>query len=131
MMIGIDAYAVDHTKESRHYPPSYPSENSYGGFARYLRRAVKETTTLTIEEAIRKVTSSPAKKFKMTDRGVLKPGAYADIVAVNMNTVTDKGNALQPRLYPEGIEYVIVNGEIVVKNSTHTGALPGKILYRE
>jgi len=131
MMIGIDAYAVDETKESRHYPPSYPSENSYGGFARYLRRAVRETNTLTIEEAIRKVTSSPAKKFKITDRGVLKQGAYADIVAVNMNKVTDKGNALQPRLYPEGIEYVIVNGEIVVKNSTHTGALPGKILYRE
>jgi len=131
MMIGIDTFAVDHSRERRHFPTSYPSENSFGGFTRYLRRAVKETNTLSIEEAIRKITNSPAKKFKMIDRGILKEGAYADIVAVNMNTVTDKGNALQPRLYPEGIEYVIVNGELVVKKSKHTGALPGKILYRE
>jgi N-acyl-D-amino-acid deacylase len=131
MMVGIDTFAVDHTRESRHFPPSYPSENSFGGFARYLRRAVRETDTLSVEEAVRKITSSPARKFKMTDRGVLKPGAYADIVAVNMETVTDKGNALEPRQYPEGIEYVAINGKLVVDNSKHTGALPGKILYRE
>ena len=131
MMVGIDTFAVDETRIGRHLPPSYPNENSFGGHTRYLRRAALETDTLTWEEAIRKITSLPARKFKMTDRGVLRAGAYADIVVLNPETVTDKGDQLEPRRYPEGIEQVIVNGELVVNESGHTGALPGKILYRE
>jgi len=131
IMIGVDTFAVDETNEGRHLPPSLPNENAFGGHVRYLRRAVRETNTLTWEEAIRKLTSSPARKFKMTDRGVLKCGAYADIVILNPETVTDRGDQLEPRRYPEGIDHVILNGELVVSDSRHTGALPGKILYRE
>ena len=130
MMVGIDTFAVDETREGRHVPPSYPNENSFGGFPRYLRRAVRETATLTVEEAVRKVTSSPARKFKMTDRGVLREGAYADIVLFDLERVTDRGDQIEPRQYPEGIEYVIINGTMVVDKSKHTGELPGKILYR-
>ena len=131
IMIGVDTFAVDETNEGRHLPPSLPNENAFGGHVRYLRRVVRETNILTWEEAIRKLTSSPARKFKMTDRGVLNCGAYADIVILNPETVTDRGDQLEPRRYPEGVDHVIVNGELVVSGSGHTGALPGKILYRE
>lgn len=131
MMIGVDTFAVDETREGRHIPKSLPNENSFGGFPRYIRRAVRETKTLSIEEAIRKITSLPAKKFKLEDRGVLRPEAYADIVVMNAETITDRGDQVEPRRYPQGIEHVIINGTVVVRNSKHTGALPGKILYRE
>jgi N-acyl-D-aspartate/D-glutamate deacylase len=130
-MIGIDTFGVDDKRISRHPPWGLPNENSYGGFPRYLRQAYRESGTLSLEEAIRKVTSLPARKFKLGGRGVLKEGAYADIVVFNPETVTDKGCQLNPRQYPEGIEQVIVNGIQVVKGSSHTGAKPGKILYRE
>jgi len=131
MMIGIDTFAVDDTRVSRHPPWSLPNENSFGGFPRYLRRAVRETGTLSLEEAVRKVTSSPARKFKLTDRGVLRAGAYADIVVFDPEKVTDRGDQLEPRRYPAGIEYVLVNGALVVERGEQTGARPGKILYRE
>ena len=131
VMIGVDTFAVDETREGRHKPPSLPNENSFGGFPRYIRRAVVETKTLSIEEAIRKITSSPARMFKLKDRGVLKVGAYADIVIMNLETITDRGNQLEPRQYPEGIEHVIINGTVVVENTKQYDDMPGKILYRD
>ena len=130
MMIGVDTFAVDDKRISRHPPWGLPNENSYGGFPRYLRQAYRESGTLSLEEAIRQVTSLPARKFKLEGRGILEPGAYADIVIFNPGTVTDKGDQLDPRQYPEGIEHVIVNGTLVVEGSRHTGALPGKVLKR-
>jgi N-acyl-D-amino-acid deacylase len=131
MMIGIDTFALDEKWETKHPPWFLPNENSFGGFPRYLRRAYRETGTLSIEEAVRKVTSLPARKFKLTGRGVLEAGAYADIVVMNPETVTDRGDQLTPRRYPEGIEHVMVNGTIVVENSEHAGTRPGKVLRRE
>ena len=131
MMVGVDTFAVDETREGRRMPVSYPNQNSFNGFPRFLRRAVRETQTLTLEAAVRQITSFPARKFKLKNRGVLKHGACADIVVMNAETVKDVGTQLEPRLYPDGIEHVIINGVQVVKNSKHTGALPGKILYRE
>lgn len=129
MMIGIDAFALDDKWETKHPPWFMPNENSYGGFPRYFRRAVRETKTLTLEEAVRRVTSQPAQKFQLNDRGVLRAGAYADIVVMNPNTVTDRGDQIAPRRYPDGIEYVIINGIPVVEKAEHTRAKPGKILY--
>ena len=131
MMVGIDTFAVDETREGIHTAPGLPNENSFGGHTRYLRRAVRETGTLSLEEAVRKITSLPASKFKLTDRGVLRSGAFADIVIMDPEKVTDRGTQLEPRQYPEGINYVVVNGAVVVNKSKHTGELPGKILYRE
>ncbi len=131
MMIGIDAFAVDTTRQSHDNPPSYPNQNSYGGFACYLRRSVREAKIMSIEEAVKKITGNPAEKFKLTDRGVIREGAYADITIWNPETITDKGNQIEPRQLPEGIPYVIINGEIVIKDGVHTGVKPGLVLRRE
>jgi N-acyl-D-amino-acid deacylase len=130
-MIGIDTFSVDDKWDIKALPGILPNENTYGGFARYLRRCVRETAVLTLEEAINKVTSTPANKFRLTDRGILRVGAYADIVVFNLDTVTDRGDTLNPRIYPEGIEHVFVNGKQVIKDGKHTGVTPGKILRRE
>lgn len=131
MMIGIDAFAVDQTRQSNDNPPSYPNQNSYGGFACYLRRSVREAKIMSIEEAVKKITSNPAEKFKLTERGVLRFGAIADITIWNPETITDKGTQIEPRQLPEGIPYVIVNGVPVIKDSKHTSEKPGKVLRRE
>ena len=131
IMLGVDTFAIDVNWETKHPPWNKPSENSFGGFPVFFKRAVRETRTLSIEEAVRKVSSLPAAKFKLKDRGVLKPSAKADIVIMDLENVTDKAEPLNPCIYPCGIEYVIVNGIIVVEKSKHTGMRPGKIIYRE
>ena len=97
----------------------------------YFKRTVRETGTLSIEKAVWKVSGLPASKYKLTDRGVLKPGAYADIVVMDLENVNPRAEALNPCIYPEGIEYVFVNGGHVVDNSGHTRARPRKVLRRE
>ena len=131
MMVGCDTFAVDEKTQNRHPTWMLPNQNAFGGFAFYLRRMVREEKRLTLEEAVRKVTSQPAKKFKMTDRGVLKPGAYADIAVWNPETISDRGDQIEPRRYPDGFDYVLINGTMVFDGKEHTGALPGKVLYRE
>ncbi|MBT7346837.1 amidohydrolase family protein [Candidatus Bathyarchaeota archaeon] len=130
-MIGVDTFAVDDSRQSRSNPPTYPNQNSFGGFPCYLRRAVRETGTMTIQEAVHKITGSPAKKFKLIDRGLLKPGFYADIAVWDPETITDTGDQIEPRKYPKGVNYVLVNGALVVDRNAHTGSLSGKVLYRE
>ena len=131
VMIGCDTFAVDEKARNRHPSWLLPNENAFGGMARYLRRSVREEKILTLEEAIRKITSLPARKHMMKDRGVIETGAYADLVVMDPETVSDMGDQLEPRRYAKGILHVFVNGVQVVKDSEHTGARPGKILYRE
>jgi N-acyl-D-aspartate/D-glutamate deacylase len=131
IMLGVDTFAIDVTWETKHPPWNKPSENSFGGFPVFFKRAVRETRTLSIEEAVRKVSSLPAAKFKLKDRGVLKPGAHADIVIMDLEKITDKAEPLNPCVYPFGIEYVIVNGSVVVEKSVHKGIKSGKILYNK
>jgi N-acyl-D-amino-acid deacylase len=128
MMIGVDTFAVDECRESWHKPPSYPNQNSYGGFPRFLRRAVRETGTLSLEEAVRKITGNPARKFRLKDRGSIREGAWADITVFNPETIADQGTQLEPRQYPVGVEYVLVNGVIEYDTGKQTGARQGKIL---
>lgn len=130
-MIGIDTFGVDDKWEIKTPPGILPNENTFGGHPRYLRTCVREAKILTLEEAIRKITSLPASKFKLRDRGVLREGAYADLTVFNPDTITDRGNTLKPRAYPKGIEYVAVNGKLVVAKAKHTGETPGKVLRRE
>jgi N-acyl-D-aspartate/D-glutamate deacylase len=131
MMAGVDTFAVDTTWEVKTPPWWLPSENSFGGFAAYFRMIVREEKILSIEEAIKHVTSLPAKKFSLTDRGVIKPGAYADIMIMDLEHVTDKATPLEPRVYPEGIPHVFVNGVHVINESNHTGEKPGQVILRE
>ena len=130
-MVGVDTYAIDTTYVTKNPAWSRPSENSFGGFAAYFRDVVREGKILSLEEAVKKVTSTSADKFNLKDRGVLMTGAYADIVVMDLETVAPKATPLNPCVYPEGIEHVIVNGKQVVKASQHTGAKPGKVLRRE
>jgi len=130
VMIGVDTFAVDHTRQSRSNPPSYPNQNSFGGFPCYLKRSVRETKTLSIQDAVHRITGSPARKFKLKERGLLQSGYYADITVWDQETITDQGDQIEPRRYPLGVNHVIVNGSLVVSNSAHTDSLPGKILYR-
>ena len=130
-MVGIDTFAVDTTYQMKSPPWSLPSENSFGGFPNYFKTTVVDSDTLKLEEAVWKVTGLSAEKFRLKDRGVLRPGAYADIIVMDLERVANKAEPLNPCVYPDGIDHVIVNGEVVVESSEHTGRRPGKILRRE
>jgi N-acyl-D-amino-acid deacylase len=108
-------------------PPPY-SPCSYGEFPGVLERYVRDEPVLTLEEAIRKMTSFPAQRFGLVDRGVLRPRAWADIVIFDLDRIRDRATHLYPHRYPEGIDYVFVNGILVVEGEQHTHALPGQVL---
>lgn len=102
----------------------------YGTYPRILGRYVREKNVLRLEEAIKKFTFLPAKKLKLKNRGLLKEGYYADITIFDMEKVIDTATFDDPHQYPKGIEYVIVNGRVVINKGEHTGILPGKVLNR-
>ncbi len=103
---------------------------SYGAFPRFLGRYVREEGLLTWPEAVRKITALPAERLGLWDRGQLKVGKKADIVLLDSERVVDRATFVQPYQYPEGIEYVLVNGRVVIERGEHTGALPGEVLER-
>jgi len=103
----------------------------FGLYPHYIETYVKENATLTLEEAVRRATAMPAKRFGLKDRGVLRQGAYADIVMFDLAKLRMTGDFHNPAAAPGGIEYTIVNGRIVYDGQAHTGALPGKVLRRE
>jgi N-acyl-D-amino-acid deacylase len=105
-----------------------PHPRNYGAFPRFLGYYVREKKILPLPQAIKKVTSMPAAKMGLRDRGSLKKGSFADIVVFDFATISDKATFIDPHQYPEGIDYVIVNGTIVVDHGKHTGKLPGKVL---
>ena len=101
---------------------------THGTFPRILGRYVREMQVLSLEEAIRKITSLPADTFGFTERGRLIPGAMADIVVFDPEEVIDNATMVEPTLYPKGIEQVFVNGVRVIENGQRTGAFPGMAL---
>ncbi|MDZ7262177.1 MAG: D-aminoacylase, partial [candidate division KSB1 bacterium] len=107
-----------------------PHPRSYGSFPRVLGYYVREKKIMSLAEAIRKMTSLPAEKFGLTGRGKLAVGNFADVVIFDTEKVMDKATFVQPHQYPEGIQYVVVNGNVVIDRGEHTGALPGRILRR-
>jgi N-acyl-D-amino-acid deacylase len=107
-----------------------PHPRVYGTFPRVLGRYVRERKNLTLEEAIRKMTSLPARRLGLKDRGILAEGNYADIVVFDPATVTDRATYDNPRQYPLGIRHVIVNGVLSVEGGEHTGKLGGRVLKR-
>jgi N-acyl-D-aspartate/D-glutamate deacylase len=107
-----------------------PHPRSYGTFPRILARYVRETGTLSLEEAVRKMTSWPATRMGLERRGVIREGAWADITVFDLGRVRDRATYEEPVLFPEGIEYVLVNGVVVIEDGgKHTGARPGHVLY--
>jgi len=106
----------------------HPHPRAYGTFPRILRKYVREEHKLTLEDAIRKFSALPAQRMRFADRGVLKPGMYADIVVFDPATIHDVATFDNPNQLSQGMEYVLVNGVPVVDQSKMTGALPGKVL---
>jgi N-acyl-D-amino-acid deacylase len=107
-----------------------PHPRCYGAFPRYIRRYVKEEKVLTLEEAIRRMTSLPASRLGLQDRGLLRERMKADVTVFNLKTITDLATYDNPHVYPEGIEKILVNGVITVSDGDHTGALNGEILKK-
>ncbi|MEM3699401.1 MAG: D-aminoacylase [Candidatus Bathyarchaeia archaeon] len=110
---------------------------SYGEYPYILEKYVREEKVITLQEAIRKMTSFPAQKLGLRDRGLLREGMWADIVIFNFDAIKDRATSRfpysfplknYPHKYPEGIEYVIVNGEVVIEKGKHRGIFPGKVL---
>jgi N-acyl-D-amino-acid deacylase len=107
-----------------------PHPRWYGTFPRVLGVYVRERGVLTLEEAVRKMTSLPADRLGLTDRGRIAEGAWADLVLFDPATVVDKATFEQPHQYPEGIPYVFVNGVPVVDDGTFTDQRPGVMLRK-
>lgn len=106
-----------------------PHPRSYGNFPRVIARYVRQTHTLTLEDAIRKMTSWPATRMRIADRGVIREGQWGDVVIFDYDKIQDRSTYEHPDVPPDGIDFVLVNGVIVIDHGKHTGARPGKIIY--
>ncbi len=107
---------------------AHPHPRAYGTFPRILAKYVREEKVLTLEDAIRKFSALPAQRMRLTDRGVLKAGMWADVVIFDPATVRDRATFDNPNQLSEAMEYVLVNGVPVIEQGKMTGALPGKVL---
>jgi len=106
----------------------HPHPRAYGTFPHILRKYVKEEKNLTLEDAIRKFSALPAQRMRLTDRGVLKEGMWADVVVFDPETVKDIATFENPNQLSQGMEYVLVNGVAVIADGKMTGKLPGRVL---
>ena len=109
----------------------HPHPRAYGTFPRILRKYVREEKKLALEDAIRKFTSLPAQRMRLTDRGVLKQGMWADVVVFDPATIRDLATFEKPNQLSQGMNYVLVNGVPVIEEGKMTGALPGRVLRGE
>jgi N-acyl-D-amino-acid deacylase len=106
-----------------------PHPRGYGTNARVLSKYVREEHVLSLEEAVRRMTSLPAQRFSLRERGLIKEGYAADIIVFDEHQVKDRSTYEHPHAYSEGFEYVVVNGKLVVGNGKHLGTRSGKALY--
>jgi len=109
--------------------PGKPHPRSFGTNPRVLGKYRRDEKTLTLEDAIRKMASLPAQVLGLKDRGLIREGYWADLVVVDPDVVADTATYDDPKQYPKGIDYVLVNGAIVIDEGNHTGARPGKVIY--
>ena len=124
--VGSDGIALPagvHTAFGRPHP------RSFGTFTRILADVVRKRHVLTLEEAVRKMTSQPANRLGIADRGLLRQGMKADIVVFNPDTVGDTSTFAKPDTYAKGVEWVLINGKPVVADAKPTNALPGRVLH--
>ncbi len=128
-VLGIDSLSIpkDILEDFDDITPGF-----FATFPFFIRRFVIEKKLLTLEEAIMKATSIPFKKILgIEDRGILRPGTYADLVLFDLEEIKMRGDYQNPSSPPEGIKYVLINGEIVYKDNEHTGKKPGKVIRRK
>jgi N-acyl-D-amino-acid deacylase len=127
-MIGTDGWGVS---SGGIFDYGKPHPRFYGTYPRILGKYVREKRLLSLESAIRKMTSFPAQKLGLHDRGLLREGSWADVVIFDPQTIRDRATFDNPHKFPKGVHYVIVNGEIVVNNEEFTNRLPGKVLRKK
>ena len=121
---GTTRVASEGADEDRVHP------RCFGTFPRVLGRYAREEGLLSWEEAIHRMTGLPASRLGLRQRGVIRPGARADLVVFDPETVLDTATFVTPASYPRGIEHVFVNGVAVVRDGEETGARPGRVLRR-
>lgn len=126
-IVGSDGsgYNIDYAQRGELVHP-----RCFGTFPRVLGRYVREEKLLSWEEAIAKMTGKPSQKLGLSKRGILKKGNFADITIFNPRTIIDRATFSNPYQYPEGIEYVILNGQLIVKQGSQTGLLEGRVLKK-
>ena len=105
-----------------------PHPRAYGNFARLLGTYVRDLGLVKLEDAVRRLTSLPAANLKIKERGMLKPGYFADVVAFDPATITDHATFGDPHHYATGMQHVFVNGQQVISSGDHTGAKPGRVV---
>lgn len=110
--------------------PGKPHPRFYGTFPRVLAKYSRQEKAFSLQEAIRKMTSMPAQRLGIRDRGIIREGTWADITVFNPETVEDKATFIQPVQYAAGMEYVIVNGVVAVRKGNYTGSLSGKVIRK-
>jgi N-acyl-D-amino-acid deacylase len=131
-MIGIDCdthdadFRIDYPIENQ----SLPHPNAYGLFPHFIGTFTRDQPVLDLEEAIHRTCGLPAETIGLVDRGLLKPGAYADIVVFDHKQISMQGDLLNPHRAPAGIKYVFVNGNVAYANGIHSDERRGKVLRR-
>lgn len=120
----LSAFCTD----AEDYGRGLPHPAAYGAFARILSKFVREDRALTIEEAVRKMTSYPARIFGLKDRGVIRPGAFADLALLNSGLTNDRASYENPRREATGIKLVIINGRVTFEHNQALDNLPGSVI---
>ena len=124
-------YPANPEKEGMQFGPidtGNPPAGAYGLFPHYINTYIKKLKLFSLEEGIKKATYLPAQRFGLNDRGILKPGAFADIVVFDPERIRDMATFEEPHQYSEGIDFVLINGQIVIRNGEFTEVLAGKPL---
>jgi N-acyl-D-amino-acid deacylase len=124
--VSTDSYTLD--EPSTTLKPQHP--RGYGSFAKVLGRFVREEGLLSLEDAVRKMTSLPATFLGLTDRGIVRPGAQADLTVFDPDHIENLSTFGEPDKYPAGIEYVLVNGVVAAEGGMRTESLSGRVLRR-
>jgi N-acyl-D-amino-acid deacylase len=126
MAIGSDAGASERLGEIDAI--GLPHPRAYGNFPRLIAEYVRKRKVITLEDAVRKLSSLPATRMRLFDRGALREGLWADLTIFDFDSIQDTATYENPVGVPAGVDYVLVNGRIVVDEGKHTGAKPGKVL---
>jgi len=129
-MVGLDTSVFNAEWQSKNPPYSIPGINTFSAYPMFYIKYVRDGSIFSLEEAVQKTSTLPAKVHNIEGRGILKEGGYADIVLMDLSKLKVRSNEVETRRYPEGIDHVFVNGKQVVEKGKHTGATPGRVLKR-
>ncbi|GAF85223.1 unnamed protein product, partial [marine sediment metagenome] len=130
-MVGLDTSVFDTKWQAKNPPYSFPGINTFSAFPMFFIKYMRDGDPFTLEEAVENTSTLAARVHNIKGRGVLKEGGYADIVLMDIPKLKVLGDEVETRKHPKGIEYVLVNGDVVVKKGKHTGATPGRVLTKE